>query len=186
MTSTEILEKEHHLVLSFLKGARDEVQQIRSTGEVNIRLMGTMIEFFKIFTDGNHHAKEEQLLFPKMIERGAWKDGPIAAMYREHEEGRRLIRAMSEDLDRYNINDSTATNDLCDHLLRYIDLMWWHIQKENTIVFDIAERILTFSDQNELCINFQALDSQTRGENAFGRYSAFAQNSFKENNKPKL
>jgi hemerythrin-like domain-containing protein len=175
MNSTDVLKQEHHLILSVLRGAKKEVQQIASTGKVDIEVVENIIDFLKNFTDRSHHAKEEKLLFPKMIERGAWKDGPIAAMIREHSEGRKLISTMSEDLDRFKKNDLSAAKELRENLSRYIDLMWWHIQKEDTIVFDIADRMLTFQDQNELQQQFHEVEKQELGEGAYERYRHLAE-----------
>ena len=110
-----------------------------------------------------------------MIERGTWKDGPIAAMIREHSEGRKLISTVSKDLDRFKKNDLSASKELRENLMRYIDLMWWHIQKEDTIVFDIADRMLTFKEQNELQQQFQEIEKQEIGADAYVRYRHLAE-----------
>ncbi len=174
MASTDILKHEHHLILSVLKGAKREAQQIGSSGRVDVEAIERIIDFSKNFTDRNHHAKEEGSLFPKMIDRGAWKDGPIAAMIREHKDGRLLINAMSEALERFKKNEASAANLLRENLGRYVDLMWWHIQKEESIVFEMAGSFFTLKDQDELERQFRTIEKQILGESAYEHYAQLA------------
>ena len=70
MTSTEILKHEHKNILMVLDAAKREVQSIRQRGKVHVAELEKMINFFKNFADRCHHAKEENLLFVKMKEKG--------------------------------------------------------------------------------------------------------------------
>ena len=52
-----------------------------------------MIDFTRNFTDGDHHTKEEDVLFPLLEERSASADGAISVLLSEHEAARECIRA---------------------------------------------------------------------------------------------
>ncbi len=96
------------------------------------------IGFLKEFVDTCHHGKEEGILFPALVAAGLPQHGgPVGVMLHEHEEGRQHIHAMETalasglDLVRF----ATAAR-------HYTNLLTQHIQKENTVLFEMAENIL--------------------------------------------
>lgn len=99
MTPIEILMHEHQIILMVLGAVEREAQQIQDSGQVNAAKAEQMVDFIRNFADRCHHAKEEDLLFVRMQERGMpAQGGPIGVMLIEHVEGRRLIKAAAEAL----------------------------------------------------------------------------------------
>src|SRR5512143_4062102 len=96
------------------------------------------IAFLKEFADKCHHGKEEGLLFPAMIGAGVPdRGGPIGVMMGEHDEGRRLIRAMEAA-----VSPAVDGPKFSQAAREYIQLLRAHIQKENLVLFPLAERAL--------------------------------------------
>ena len=57
-----------------------------------------MVDFTRNFTDGDHHTKEETLLFPLLEERSPAAGGTISVLLSEHEAARDCMRAISAAL----------------------------------------------------------------------------------------
>jgi hypothetical protein len=69
--------------------------------------IGDCSGFFRNFADRCHHSKEEDELFPKMVEHGIPKEGgPIGVMLMEHDQGRAFVRGMSEAAEQQQLYDA--------------------------------------------------------------------------------
>ena len=135
------LRDEHELVLVVVEAMEREVAFIEREGRVHTKRVAQMVDFTRNFTDGCHHAKEERLLFPLLEERERSAGGPVSVMLSEHEAGRQAIRAIDEALPRAN-EDAAARAAVAENLGLYADLLRLHINKENTVLFPLADRIL--------------------------------------------
>lgn len=175
MTPTDVLKHEHKIVLAVLAGAEQEARNIQATGEVDIEKVAKIIDFLRTFVDKCHHSKEEKRLFPKLQERGMpGEGGPIAVMLHEHTLGRNEVAAIADALDKFKGGDSGAAAALASHLLAYANLLQSHIDKENNVLFAMADRILTTADQEELCAAFEAIEADEIGEGVHEQYHQFA------------
>ncbi len=117
MTPTEILKHEHQIILLVLGAADREVQSSQQNGKVQADKVEQMLDFFKNFADRCHHAKEENLLFVKMQQRGIpAQNGPIGVMLQEHDEGRRRLKAVAEALPAARSDDPASVAAVRDNL----------------------------------------------------------------------
>jgi hemerythrin-like domain-containing protein len=98
-----------------------------------------LVDFLKEFADKCHHGKEEGILFPELEKSGIPNaGGPIGAMLHEHELGRGHIRDMEAAL-RTNPADPAAFARAAE---AYGSLLDQHIEKENTVLFPMGERVI--------------------------------------------
>ncbi len=126
-------------------------------------------DFFKNFADRCHHGKEEKLLFEKLIQRGmSGEVGPIAVMLREHEDGRMHVRKMDELAGVKR--DAKTTNELIRHTRGYVELLSQHIQKEDNVLYPMANQILTSEDQEDLREGFEKVEEEIMGPGVHERY----------------
>lgn len=175
MKPTDILKHEHQIVLAVLDGAECEARNIQATGAVDAAKAAQTVDFLRIFVDKCHHSKEERQLFPKLQERGMPGDtGPIAVMLHEHTLGRKEVSAIAVALGKFNNGDSSAAKLIAEHLLAYADLLRSHIDKENNVLFMMADQILTPVDQEELYAAFEAIEVEEIGEGVHEHYHQFA------------
>jgi len=175
MTPTETLKHEHQIILLALGTVEREMNQIHAGGSVDEARIGQMIDFVQNFADRCHHAKEEKLLFARMEERGLpVEGGPIAVMLQEHDDGRRLVRAAAESLPRASAGDAGARTILTANLLGFVRLLRVHIDKEDNILYPMADRILTTADQTELAAAFDQVEAEEMGEGTHERYHQLA------------
>jgi hemerythrin-like domain-containing protein len=100
--------------------------------------LNNFIGFLKEFADKCHHGKEEGILFPALIKAGMpEKGGPIEVMLSEHMQGRNFIKEMEHATTIGP--DYKAFGDAAS---KYSSLLVNHIQKENNVLFPMAERTL--------------------------------------------
>ncbi len=163
MKATRQLRDEHEDVMLMLR-ILGEVGRRFNVGEsVNPDHFAGILEFLKVFVDKCHHGKEEELLFPALVHIGIPQDGPIAVMLYEHEMGRKYIRVMTDAFERYHFKDSSAAAAIAQHVVDYIELLTDHIDKENKILFAMADDRLSPEKQNELFDGFEKIESSRVG-----------------------
>ena len=88
MKSVDRLVFEHDLIERGLTLLEKSVARIESDQPIPSEFPKWAPEFFSQFADKCHHAKEEDLLFPLLKERGIPEQGgPIGVMLHEHDVG---------------------------------------------------------------------------------------------------
>jgi len=175
MTPIELLMHEHEIVLMVLGAVEREAQQIQDSGQVNAEKAEQMVDFVRNFADRCHHAKEEDLLFVRLQERGMpVQGGPIGVMLAEHIEGRRLVKAVAEALPAAARGDPQAIAAVRTSLLGYTRLLRAHINKEDNVLYPMADRILTPDDQQWLAQQFDRVEAEEMGAGVHDKYHHLA------------
>jgi hemerythrin-like domain-containing protein len=147
---TDTLRNEHVLILRALDVAEAAAGALERGNDPGEPFWAGLVAWLRGFADRNHHAKEEQALFPAMEKAGVPKDGgPIGVMLAEHVEGRACIRAM----ELGGGGRAAAAH-------AYARLLRGHIDKENEILFRIAEGVLDEPTQQGLAGRFEALAAE--------------------------
>lgn len=173
MKPTETLEQDHELILQVIDAA---VREVEKSSDCDWGTLEQMLDFFVNFADRCHHAKEENLLFPRLAERGLSRDGgPLGVMLMEHDEGRGYLKAARAALPKARQSDKTAGAAVRKGILNYAELLRAHIHKENMVLFHLANELLTAADQRELTAAFETADPKDLGPDAKARYRALAQ-----------
>jgi len=123
-----------------------------------------IVEFLSVFADRCHHGKEEDLLFPALEAAGVPRDGgPIGVMLEEHTRGRELIGAMRDALSEWDADPARARAGFASSALAYAALLRDHIEKENTVLFVAADRLLSPSLDHELFEGFEEIERDRIG-----------------------
>jgi hemerythrin-like domain-containing protein len=175
MTPTEELVHEHKVILHVLDAAERETERIEEAGNVDIAKVEQILDFIRDFADRCHHGKEEGALFRAMERRGmAAESGPLAFMLHEHEIGRERVRLISEVLPQAAKGDPQAVAAVRDNLLAYVRLLRDHIDKEDNLLYPMADRLLTPEDQEELEKEFARVESEEMGAGTHEKYHDLA------------
>jgi hemerythrin-like domain-containing protein len=166
------LTNEHEAILSAIQILEKMIATIEKTTSVDTKDIHDFIGFLKEFADKCHHGKEEGLLFPAMIGAGVPdRSGPIGVMLAEHAQGRKLIRDMEEsvsmDVDRIKLAQAARG---------YANLLRNHIQKENTILFPMAEKVLTETQLEKLYEGFEEHEEKVIGQGRHEELHAMLKN----------
>jgi hemerythrin-like domain-containing protein len=159
MKPTEVLSAEHRVIEQVLDCLEQIAARAESTRALDVESARTALEVLRTFADRCHHGKEENCLFPKLESRGfPTHVGPVAVMLQEHESGRAEIRAMDAALETLSRNDSSGHQSFAAAARRYVALLRDHIAKEESILFPMAESMLTPADRDDVLNSFQAVE----------------------------
>jgi hemerythrin-like domain-containing protein len=164
MQATDIPREEHRtieLVLTALEGVATLVDQ---QGRLDAVDAAKAADFIRSFADKYHHAKEEDLWFVAMESVGFSREaGPIAVMLYDHDAGRRHVRQMDEARAAYLKNDSAAAARFAEHASQFAALLRAHIQKEDNILYPMADEALGEASQKALLEGFARADPDGAG-----------------------
>jgi len=164
MEPIRILREEHDNILSGLETLETCARKLRDGEAVAPATMEGLIEFFRLYADKTHHGKEEELLFPAMIVHGFSREaGPIHCMLADHENNRALTRQMIQAVSEYREGDREAGRRFAAAAERYVSVLREHIQKENLVLFVMAEQALPAEDEPELLAKFVDVDQKKIG-----------------------
>ncbi len=133
-----LMEDHDHILdaLALLEKALKLVEEGRLDGSV----IGDFITFLSDFADRCHHGKEELILFPLLERRGMpFHNSPLQVMACEHGMGRYFLRNARRALEGYLGGSKEAFSDVRRYLEYYSELLTDHIDKENNILFRMAE-----------------------------------------------
>jgi hemerythrin-like domain-containing protein len=155
-TATYNLENDHIHILRLTEIMLKMVHK----GSTNTTHIETVTEIIRNFADGLHHAKEENLLFPLLGERGmSMQQGPVAVMIHEHTIGREYVKGILDNLALYKSGMAEAIGEVYTNMEGYAELLQNHIGKENNILFRMADRVLTEQDQHLLLNQFEEIEA---------------------------
>ena len=164
------LVQEHDIIERVLDALEKEARTVAAGAAVDRTFFATAISFVRQFADGLHHQKEEQILFPALCDAGIPKDGgPVGVMLYEHDEGRGHIRAMDSSLDAASSGDDSARRQLVQESLAFVELLRAHIQKENMILFPMAERALDPRQQETVRAEFESAEYEAQEQTKLHR-----------------
>ena len=171
--ATEMLSDEHRVIERVL----DVVEKLtREPVVAHLESWKKALDFIRHFADQCHHLKEEKILFPLMEEHGIPNDGgPIGMMLIEHEEGRSYVRSMFAAVARVEANDESAQESLVASARAYVRLLREHIQKEDQVLFPMADGVVPGDEQKQLLRAFEEQEIAELGTGIHEKYLAVAQ-----------
>ena len=171
MTPTETLKHEHQMILRVLDAAEKEAASIRKNGIVHVTLVREMVDFFRNFVDRCHHTKEEKHLFALMHQKGmSMQFGPLAVMLHDHDQGRARIQAILEALPKEGQPNEAAAAKIAENLSLYASLLRSHIAREDSVLYPMADRLLSPADQEALTDAFDRVEAEEIGEGVHEKY----------------
>ena len=163
-TPTQVLREEHRLIVRALDTLEIAGDRVGRGAPLPDHWWSDLIHWLRAFADRNHHAKEERSLFPAMVKAGVPSDdGPIAVMLEEHSQGRALIQSME------TVEPAHRAATVRD----YVALLRAHIDKENQVVFPLADAVLEEPAQKALAREFDAIEAEQGHDASLERAEAY-------------
>lgn len=133
MKATEILVAEHALISRYMLTFKEKLSRPQLPPKTDYQ---HFISFVREYVDKFHHAKEEDIYFVWMKEcRPELEFGPLKCMLKEHDLGRALIVKADSLIGENNLSKAN------EYILEFIILLEEHIEKENTVLYKMADNI---------------------------------------------
>ena len=157
--ATQDLRKEHEAILYVLQILDKMTESDNRDAETLFHYYGEVVYFLKTFADKCHHGKEENYLFKELVKRGVPDGGgPVGVMLQEHAEGREYIAQMAKSLED---KDTDSFNRAA---VKYRDLLRRHIDKENNVLFMMADNLIDEQAQSLLFEQFEQHEESVIGD----------------------
>lgn len=157
-TPTAMLKEEHQSVLQKLDTLEEVTRHLDKKGEIAAQLK-ELASFFK--TDfWVHFTKEEEALFPEIEKFIPRESGPIGIMLIEHEDLRKTNSQLQPAIDVYlkGSDNAEAKGMIQRYGTHFIELLRNHIDKENNILFMMADMHLDQTQVDKVVKLFAEID----------------------------
>ncbi|TFG70765.1 MAG: DUF438 domain-containing protein [Anaerolineales bacterium] len=162
---------EHEMIERAMDVLRQELEKLPQQ-EVDAFKLTRALDFLMEFGDKVHNKKEEDFLFPLLIERGIPESGPIRVMLFEHQAERDLLQKMMTDVKVLNVLLPTMKTQYRDRGMEYLMIRAEHIWKENDILYPMGRQSFSEADKAALLEGFTGINLATYGENAVNKFTA--------------
>jgi hemerythrin-like domain-containing protein len=164
MTATEQLKAEHKGIKLMLRIIEKMCERLESGNDVDVEHLEQVHEFLRVFADKCHHAKEEELLFPALENAGvAREQGPIGVMLTEHNKARQRVKGIGEGIAQYKTGDAGAAAKIVVNARDYIRILTAHIDKEDNVLYPLADARIAKSTLDELLAKFDQIETERIG-----------------------
>jgi hemerythrin-like domain-containing protein len=143
MDAIDTLMNEHRTIERVLDALTTFADETRRRSATEREELGRFVAFLREFADAHHHHKEEGVLFEAMIEHGFPREaGPVAVMLDEHDQGRALVGALAERSASPGAWSDDDRQAIAVAAHGFSELLRAHIQKEDRILYPMAEQRL--------------------------------------------
>ena len=143
MSPIQILMEEHRLIERMIGALSVYAKRVQGGEDLPRGDLEGFVRFIREFADAHHHGKEEDILFAAMTDQGMSKDmGPLAVMLAEHDEGRGYTASLAEVAAADGDWDEAQRTQLGWAATSYANLLLAHIQKEDQVLYPMADQML--------------------------------------------
>jgi hemerythrin-like domain-containing protein len=164
MNATKELTNEHKAIELMLRILDAISQKITSGGQVPPKDLDGIAEFLSVFVDSCHHGKEEDHLFPALEKGGVPRaGGPIGILLEEHEQGRQIAACLKATFGEYAGGNKDAAGEISKAVGEYVTLLTQHIEKENNVLFPMADGRVNEAEDVRIVDSFEELERDRIG-----------------------
>lgn len=157
------LKDEHLAIASVLFGLRLAVGRIRDDGIApDFRLLQALLDYIVAFPERLHHPKESRHLFAALASRCPEARKLTDELEAEHARGAALIESLKASLATYR-REPQALEAFVRAVNTYADFHGRHMEKEESLVFPLAQKCLVASDWERIAAAFLENDNPLRG-----------------------
>jgi hemerythrin-like domain-containing protein len=161
----ESMMQEHELIVEVLASLQAMSEKLASAAAVSRQDVADFGRFFRDFADKCHHGKEEDRLFVKMVEAGFAQDsGPVAVMLAEHDAGRQEVRGLLAIGNGHGSLSAQERARVIQYASQFVPLLYAHIQKENNILYPMAQNTISPEEFQLLDQSCEAFDEEVGGQ----------------------
>lgn len=161
---TAVMVEEHKLILRMIALVEENTRKLEAGRFDQWGFYLDAVDFIRNYADRFHHAKEEDVLFKALVANGMpAENSPVAAMLMAHDQGRAFVRGMEEGAKKALAGDRTQAAEIARNAYGYIALLRDHIDKEDNILYPLAERVLPEGLRPEMVAAYRKAEEQSIG-----------------------
>jgi hemerythrin-like domain-containing protein len=156
---TSVMVEEHRLILRMIELVEANSGLLEGGRFQDWDFYLDAVDFIRHYADRFHHAKEEDVLFRELIRNGMPEENsPVAAMLIAHDEGRAFVRGMEQAAQRAKGGEPDAAAEILKNARGYIALLRDHIDKEDNLLYPLAERVLPDAWRSAMIEEYEAAE----------------------------
>lgn len=141
------LYEEHSSLGAVLHAMASLVREVREHDKrIDPKVFRAILYYLDVFTEREHHWKEEAVLFPRIRQRTHDADAILDELACEHEAGERAIRELEQAFVRYEEHGDNEFAPFGAAVDRYVKRYREHMRKEEREVMPLAQRVLSTQD----------------------------------------
>jgi hemerythrin-like domain-containing protein len=164
MNPMEKLKAEHQIILRGIELLEKGADLLEKGENISPDYFRKSIDFIRNYADKYHHAKEEDILFVHLGNVGfSPQNGPVAVMLHEHNQGRGFVSMLEQANEKYAAGDKKAADSIIKNARAYAKLLKNHIQKENIVLYPMAENVLGEDGINGMQSEFDNAEQSQKG-----------------------
>jgi hemerythrin-like domain-containing protein len=161
----EYLLSEHALIERILSAVAAEIGKAEA-GQADFLRLDRALNMLLEFGDKAHNAKEENHLFPMMVERGISQSGAIHNMLMDHEAERELLVRLTAKIKDLKSAPRDERSAWIKQLSEYQANRRQHLSFEGKELYPKASSVLTTDDNRRLLQAFAKIDKTLFGGKA--------------------
>ena len=161
---TQLMMKEHQLILRMITLVEKNTAKMEAGTFADWNFYLDAIDFVRNYADRFHHAKEEDVLFVELVKNGMpEKSSPIEAMLIEHDQGRAFIKKLETAVQQMMQCEAGLQDTIAENAKGYAALLRGHIEKEDTILYPLSERVLPESVRPRMIEAYEKANAENPG-----------------------
>jgi branched-chain amino acid transport system ATP-binding protein len=142
-----IIRDEHRSIGAILQGMEYFVERIRTRkAKIDARVFSAMIYYLDTFSERYHHPKEDRYLFSALRRRGREAAAIVADLELEHAAEGETLKRLEQCAMRYAEGGDREFPAFAEAVAKYVRETRAHMEKEESIVFPLAEKLLDAAD----------------------------------------
>jgi len=150
--ATAELRHEHEVILRALAVLERAGERLATGAPVDEAALGELVALIRMFADRCHHGKEEDTLFPVLREKGV--GSTLSVFLDDHVEGRGYLTTLA---------GSAPDAERASAARKYVGLLRDHIQRENEVLFPMADDVLSHDEHAELARRYAEVEERVVG-----------------------
>jgi hemerythrin-like domain-containing protein len=150
MRATALLREDHKQILRALNILERMSARAQRGGGLEESDLEHILQFLHGFADRHHQGKEEGVFFPSLLKDRSQKHYPeLCKAIFEHDRERSLVEGLQDSARTRN------TKDFVYYANRLIAVLREHIEKEERILFELADSTLSGAEDDRVVTDMQ-------------------------------
>lgn len=168
------LKNDHRVIQQVVAGMSAVAELLDSGKQVDPGVLADLVQFLRVFADQCHHEKEEQHLFPLLVNKAnASTRRELESLEREHRSAQQLVNQLAKVAAVYAYNPGAVRYRMIDLLQQLVELYPAHIWKEDFLLLPLAQQNLSPDEQRNLQTKFEDVEREV-GEDVHAGFEMLA------------